>query len=166
MKNILLVVPIPFLGLMACNRNEASIKVAESQLTIKRDHDEIKRLIAKYAESINNADSAVGSDLFAHTNEVSFIHPRGREVGWTQIHNSIYTFFDTTFSKRDLKTFNENVTVYENSAWAEFNWVFDATFKSDNTPLQTKGRETQIWRKLNGKWQIVHVHYSTMPVEF
>jgi len=27
----------------------------------------------------------------------------------------------------------------------------------------TKGREAQIYQKINGAWRIVHVHYSRMP---
>ena len=33
---------------------------------------------------------------------------------------------------------------YSDVAWTEFYWVFDATFKNDNSPLQTKGRENQM----------------------
>jgi ketosteroid isomerase-like protein len=123
----------------------------------------IKALIAKYAESIDNGDSVLGSKLFSHSPEVSFIQPRGHQHGWSEISSEIYDFFAKTFAKRTLNIFKEHVTVYGDVAWAEFYWVFDATFKQSNLPLQTKGRETQIWRKANGEWHLVHVHYSNMP---
>ena len=164
MRGILLIGLISVLTVIACNRNKEVINDTDSQTTLTKDNYEIKNLIKKYAESINNADSTLGSRLFAHSNEVTFIHPRGHEKGWAQINNSIYKFFGENFLHRDLKTFNENVTIYNNIAWVEFYWIFDATLKSDNSPLQTKGRETQIWRKSHGQWQIVHVHYSGMPM--
>lgn len=30
--------------------------------------------------------------------------------------------------------------------------------------MQTKGCETQIWRKSHNEWKLVHIHYSGMPV--
>ncbi|HTQ66521.1 MAG TPA: nuclear transport factor 2 family protein [Puia sp.] len=124
----------------------------------------IKQLIEKYAESINNADTVLGSKLFSHSPEVSFIQPRGHQHGWNEIRHQIYDFFGETFSKRKLNIVSEHITVYGDVAWAEFYWVFDATFKKGNFPLQTKGRETQIWRKSENEWHLVHVHYSAMPV--
>ena len=59
---------------------------------------------------------------------------------------------------------NEKVSVYGDVAWLTFEWVFDATLKVNNQKLQTKGRETQVWRKIKEEWKLVHVHYSNMPV--
>ena len=56
------------------------------------------------------------------------------------------------------------VHVHGDAAWVEFYWDFVAKFKTGGTPLNTKGRETQIFRKLDGGWRLVHVHYSGMPV--
>ena len=128
------------------------------------DTGAIKALIARYVESISTGDSVLGSKLFSHSPEVSFIQPRGHQHGWNEISSQIYNFFAKTFTKRNLSIFNEHVTEYDNVAWAEFYWVFDATFKQGNMPLQTKGRETQIWNKTNNEWHLVHVHYSSMPV--
>ena len=70
---------------------------------------------------------------------------------------------ETMFKTRDLKSSNEIINVYNDVAWVEFYWVFDASF-TDGKPMQTKGRETQILKKIDNQWRIVHVHYSGMPV--
>ncbi|HTS44792.1 MAG TPA: nuclear transport factor 2 family protein [Puia sp.] len=124
----------------------------------------IKQLIERYAESIDNADTVLGSKLFSHSQEVSFIQPRGHQHGWDEIRHQIYDFFRETFAKRQLNILNEHITLYGDVAWAEFYWVFNATFKKGNQLLQTKGRETQIWRKSDNEWRLVHVHYSNMPI--
>ena len=72
--------------------------------------------------------------------------------------------FSTAFTKRKLQYFNEHWTNYGNVAWVEFHRVFDAVFAHNNQPVQTKGRETQIWKKNQGQWKLVHVHYSGMPL--
>jgi ketosteroid isomerase-like protein len=154
-------------NLIFCSFNQPSTVVkangADSLHKVLSDSSDIKARIEKYAESINNADTGLASGLFAHSEEVSFIHPMGHEHGWTEINNHIYKFFSEFFSKRKLNITNEHITVYCDTAWAEFYWVFDATFKKDNSPLQTKGIETQIWRKVKKEWRLVHVHYSNMP---
>jgi hypothetical protein len=52
---------------------------------------------------------------------------------------------------------------YGNVSWLTFFWTFDGTLKINNNTVQTKGRETQIWRKVNYEWRLVHVHYSGLP---
>jgi ketosteroid isomerase-like protein len=42
-------------------------------------------------------------------------------------------------------------------------WTFHATLK-DGHKITTTGRETQIYHKEDGRWRIVHVHYSGPPV--
>jgi ketosteroid isomerase-like protein len=148
--------------LSACDKDKKATD--DIQTTSKTDSTEVSNILKAYTESINNADSVLGSKLFSHANEVSFIHPRGHEKGWIQIERSIYKFFGDTFSTRDLKASDIKISVYDNTAWLEFYWTFDATFKVDNAPIQTMGRETQILRKTDGQWKIVHVHYSGMPV--
>lgn len=151
-------------ALTSCDQKSKVDNTLDTSNNSKADSSGIIELIKKYGEAIDKADTLLASKLFAHTNEVSFIHPRGHEKGWSEVNSNIYKFFGDTFSKRKLNIFSENVTVYNNVAWVEFYWTFDATFKKDNSPLQTKGRETQIWRKIDNEWHLVHVHYSNMPV--
>ena len=68
------------------------------------------------------------------------------------------------FSERKLTITDIAIRVYGDAAWAEFNWDFVARLKKDGSPLNTKGRETQIYRKEPAGWRLVHVHYSGMPI--
>lgn len=130
-----------------------------------KDVAAIKQLVTHYKSSINAADTVLGAKIFAITPEVTFIHPRGHEKGWSGVKKGIYGMFRDRFSRRDLKSSNEQIFVYGNTAVVEFYWVFDAVFTGEKpTPLQTKGRETQVLRKSGNDWRIVHVHYSGMPV--
>ena len=123
----------------------------------------VHNLVSKYTHSIDVADTALGSAIWAHTAEVSFTNPRGNEYGWENI-KKIYAFFQENFSSRKL-TFNHlRFTNYGDVMWLEFFWTFDSKTKPDGKAIQTKGRETQIWKKVNTDWRLVHVHYSGMPV--
>jgi len=54
--------------------------------------------------------------------------------------------------------------VYGDTARAEFYWDFAAKFRKDGSPVTTHGRETQVYRKEQGRWRLVHVRCSGMPV--
>jgi ketosteroid isomerase-like protein len=69
-----------------------------------------------------------------------------------------------TFSERKLSIRDVSIHAYGDAAWSEFYWDFAAKFRKDGSPLATHGRETQIYRKEQGQWRLVHVHYSGMPV--
>jgi ketosteroid isomerase-like protein len=44
-------------------------------------------------------------------------------------------------------------------AWTTFTWHFSAKLE-DGTPLESDGRQTDIWEQRNGTWLIVHEHIS------
>jgi ketosteroid isomerase-like protein len=129
------------------------------------DTDAIRGVIEKYAKSIDGADTALASEIWSKSPDVSFIHPRGYDRGWEGVKKNVYekligaTFSERKFTPRDLV-----VHVYGYAAWAEFYFDFAAKLKDDGSPLKTEGRETQVLRKTDGRWEIVHVHFSGMPV--
>jgi len=68
------------------------------------------------------------------------------------------------FSERQLTPHDISIHVHGDSAWAEFYWDFNAKRRTDGAPLTTHGRETQVYWKVDGRWRLVHVHYSGMPL--
>lgn len=126
--------------------------------------DEIRQLVAKYARSVDGADTELASQVWLDSPDVSFIHPQGHEHGLEQIKRNVYQrLMGETFSERKLSPRDVSVHVYGDSAWAEFYWDFAAKFRKDGTPITTHGRETQVYWKTQSGWRLVHVHYSAMP---
>ena len=142
-------------------KRQANAQAADSDAA----SGEIKRLIAKYAAAVDMADTNLASEVWSNSPDVSFIHPRGHEHGWEEVKNFYENTMRALFSERKLSTRDVTVHVYGDSAWAEFYWHFVAKLRSDGSTLETKGRETQIYRKADqNRWVLVHVHYSGMPV--
>ncbi len=111
------------------------------------------------------ADTKLASEVWADSSDVSFIHPLGHEHGWEAVKTNVFEkLMGETFSERSLKVKDLHVHAYGDAAWAEFYWDFAAKFRKDGTAIETHGRETQIYRKMGGRWRLVHVHYSGMPV--
>ena len=89
----------------------------------------------------------------------------GHEQGFEQIKQNVYQrLMGDTFSERKLSVHDVSIHVYGDSAWAEFYWDFTAKFRKDGSLLTTQGRETQLYHKEQGRWRLVHVHYSGVPV--
>jgi Xaa-Pro aminopeptidase len=131
----------------------------------RSESDAIKKLIAKYAKSVDDADTALAAEVWLDSPEVSFIHPLGHEHGFEQIKQNVYKhLMGETFSERKLSVHDIVVHVYGDAAQAEFYWDFTAKFRKDGSPLTTHGRETQLYHKEQGRWRLLHVHYSGMPV--
>lgn len=126
----------------------------------------IKGLIAKYAKSVDDADTALAAKVWSDSPDVSFIHPRGHERGWKAVKENVYeNLMGKTFSERKLTVKDIEVKVYGDSAVATFYWDFAAKMRRDGSALKTRGRETQVYHKGGRGWTLVHVHYSGMPVK-
>lgn len=126
---------------------------------------EIERLIAKYTASIDAADTQLAAQVWANSPDVSFIHPLGHEHGWEEVKRNLYQkIMGGMFSERKLTARDIHAQVNGNSAWAEFYWHFVAKLRANGSPVTTDGRETQIYRRTHGRWELVHVHYSALPV--
>lgn len=121
-------------------------------------------IIEAYAQSINTLDTALARSLWADHPTVSFIHPRGHEVGLDNIIQAFYIDTMGRFSQRDLQPKDIQITTHGDTAIATFYWDFYATFAADGTRHVTHGRETQAMVREGDAWKLVHVHYSGMPV--
>jgi ketosteroid isomerase-like protein len=79
-------------------------------------------------------------------------------------HELYYNLMGGFFSVRKLTPKDVSIHLYGDTAWSEFTWDFVATARKDGSAFHSKGVETQIYRRENGQWRIVHVHYSGAPV--
>ena len=140
---------------LSCGRGseEPSLQAAE---------DAIQQQIARYTAALNAADVEIASQVWDTSPDVSFISPAGHQHGWEEV-KPVYAFFGASFSERKLTVRDVSVHVLGDAAWAEFYWNFAAKQTSDGSPYQSEGRETQVYRKVDGRWALVHVHYSGLP---
>ncbi len=124
---------------------------------------EIRKLIDGYLKSVDLADVDLAAKVWSTTPRVSFINPRGHELGWQQIADSFYRkSMGETFTTRKLLLNGEpRIEIYGDSAVVEFNWKFDAVLGANGQAMHTEGRETQVYAKIpQSGWRLVHVHYS------
>ena len=156
MRNQILIAAIAFL-LPACACGQTApdpAAVAGDILGIHRDLDQ-------YAQAIDTVDLKLLAQIWSHSPDVSFIYPLGEEHGFEAIEQHVFEkVMGRMFSTRDLKMHDVMIYVNGDSAWSEFHWEFHATLRKDGSAVTTHGVETQVYRKENGQWRLVHVHYS------
>ena len=143
------------------------IVAAASCGSLRRDAEgEIRSAVAKYAKSIDDADTNLAAEVWETSPNVSFLHPGGHEHGWDEVKRNIYEqAMRGMFAERKLSVRDVHVRVYGDAAWADFYWHFVAKLRKDGSQVETWGRETQVYhRGTGGRWALVHVHYSAMPV--
>lgn len=68
-------------------------------------------------------------------------------------------FLQKAFVERNLRPDNLAITVSGDTAWAVFDWTFNAKL-ADGKLFSSKGWESHVYRKIQGRWVIVHLHYS------
>jgi ketosteroid isomerase-like protein len=126
------------------------------------DRVDVARKIDQYVKSINDADPALGASVWADSSETTAVLPFGRFAGWSNISDALYTgFLQKTFTKRHLQQVNVVVRTAGDVAWATFDWTFEGTLASGE-PMSSQGWESQVYRRQDGDWRIVHMHYSGM----
>ncbi len=126
---------------------------------------EIAALLETYARATNTLDLDLAEEIWSQDSGVSFIHPRGHQRGWEEIRENFYLGAMGGLPTRHLTIGDFEIhQLTDDTAWSDFYWTFEASLP-DGTPINSAGRETQIYRRENGVWQIHHVHYSGMPTQ-
>ena len=161
-NDLLWVAVVVSIGIACAPSPESAERAASSEVDVAA----IKAQVDKYVQSIDAADITLAADVWLPSPDVSFINPRGQQNGWEAIQENFYgKGMGVTFSDRKLTTSDIAVHVFGGTAIAEFNWTFDATWRKDGTPMQSSGRESQVYNRTDdGRWTLVHVHYSGPPI--
>jgi len=120
---------------------------------------ELKVLLNKYVLIVNAADSGSLRLLWANPDNISFVSPVQRFRTWKELQGFFDGFLKSSFTERQLKLSNVAISSAGETAWAVFDFEFNAKLQ-DGQPFQTRGWETQVYRRTDQGWRITHIHYS------
>jgi ketosteroid isomerase-like protein len=120
----------------------------------------VRAVLDEYLKSIDTADVAVASGVWAQGPAVEAVTPLGRFKGWDAVRDGVYVnFLQKMFKERRLTARDVSVWVAGDAAWAVFDWSFAAT-RADGQPFTSSGWESHVYQRVNGRWAIVALHYS------
>lgn len=148
-------------GVSLVSACDASVGTS-SQIT--EEESRVREVLDRYLRSIDTADVALASEVWAHSPTVEAVTPFGRFKGWDTVRNGLYIdFLQKLFSERRLTASDVSVRVTGDAAWAVFDWSFAAK-RADGQPFVSSGWESHVYQRVNGRWAIVQLHYSA-PVQ-
>jgi len=132
--------------------------------------EEVLQLISNYFKGFNTNDYELMSSIHWHSPEISFFGPGNTNAfltrGWDQIAEVFKSTFAEPVGTISISFHNLQVIMLEDNVAI----VTEYAIQTINPPLVAEQqimqmRGTQIVKKIKGKWQIVHVHWSTIPTE-
>jgi ketosteroid isomerase-like protein len=127
---------------------------------LTEEESRVRKVLDEYFRSINAADVALAAEVWAQRPTVEAVTPIGRFKGWDSVRNELYiNFLQKLFSERRLTPSGVTVRVVGDAAWAVFDWSFAAK-RADGQPFASKGWESHVYEKVDGRWVIVQLHYS------
>ena len=130
---------------------------------VDQEKKNVQQVLEKYLESVSTADLKLASDVWLQNQDISVVTPFGRFKGWDSVRDGLYVnFLQKAFTERSLRPDNLAITVSGNTAWAVFDWTFTAKL-ANGQPISSKGWESHVYQKTDGRWAIAHLHYSVPP---
>jgi uncharacterized protein (TIGR02246 family) len=142
-----------------------SLGGGSAALAQSKDEQEIRALEDKFAAAFSAKDAAAVMKLYTPGNDLVIfdVIPPRQYVGWDAYKKDFESTFagikgPMHFDIRDLSITAEGKLAYSHSiqhvAWAN----------PDGSPAEMTVRVTDVYRKIDGKWLIVHEHVS-VPVD-
>ena len=127
-----------------------------------QETQEFKQLIEETHEAWNSHNPHALAKFYAQDPDLIFYDALPMKYqGWDDYEQGIQTNLFDKMPKFILSANDDlHLTRRDNLAWTTFTWHLSAQL-NDGTPIETDGRQTDIWEKQNDQWLIVHEHIST-----
>ncbi|MDV2991231.1 MAG: hypothetical protein N4J56_000885 [Chroococcidiopsis sp. SAG 2025] len=165
-KTLKTLLAIAFLAIMlslapAMSANAQTIQMDRVEQRSLQENDEFKQLINASYAAWNTHDPEQLSKFYAKDADLVFYDALPLQYkGWTDYKAGIQSHLFNKMPKFQLAA-NDDVQVNrrDNLAWKTFTWHLSAQL-NDGTPIESDGRQTDIWEHRNGQWLIIHEHIS------
>jgi len=127
-----------------------------------KDAEAVRALVAREASATNAKDLKALGEIWSQDRGILLfdVPPPGRFQGWDTIGRLFKDFFDR-FSEIHLSFDNVQVVVDGTMAYATYDWTM--TGRMGEYAVNDRGEATSVYRKEQGGWRLVHLHYSSVP---
>jgi len=132
--------------------------------------EEVLQLISDYFKGWNTNDNELMSSIHWNSPDMSFFGS-GQDVafltkGWEQTSELFKSMFENPVGTYSFSYYDPQVLMLEDNV-AVVTMYAIWTVNTPNTGEQqiTQLRGTLVVKKIKGKWQLVHLHWSIFPTE-
>ena len=137
-------------------------------LNAKAQEDDSAALIAIIDAVEKGWEQADGKPFWEHFLDFEgarYIESGGQNAGLTDLIEHHVEPEGDALDSLELN-FSDVETHFEGDfAWAIANVEVKATVKRDQRVIHNRGYQTFLFRRVNGKWLIIHTHSSSLPVK-
>jgi hypothetical protein len=125
------------------------------------EKDEIIKIIDQIEYGWENGDGKPFNENFLDFNGAKYFESGGQNIGLNDlILNHVEPEKDALFFL-DLNYFNINVFIENNFAWVTADTEINGKIKKNDLEINKTGHQTYIFRKIDGKWKVIHSHSSS-----
>lgn len=127
--------------------------------------DEVRQASDRFYAALNrffSGDTAEMLDICSHGDDATTMHPLGgRQTGWPEV-RSVWEMAASANTEGSVTVDDLQVTLLGNDA-AYTTGTETATATFDGAPVSLSGRCTNVYRRENGSWKLVHHHVDLQP---
>lgn len=146
--------------LFACTIERADVRTPSGEAP-EADTALVRSLIETMGDALG-AGSLSTLDTIFH-DSVTVYEGGGVDVGWPRYRDGHLVPELQALEDRDFRFRSVQVRLSNNTAWATAR--YDLRAIREGEPLAVQGGATLIFRKLSGRWRLVHLHLSSRPIE-
>jgi uncharacterized protein (TIGR02246 family) len=132
--------------------------------------EEVLQVMSNWFKAFNTNDYELMSSIHWHSPETSFFGPRINYSflvnGWDRIAEVFKSAFENPVGTFSISSHNPQVTMLDdNVAVVTMYAIFtnNPPVVDEQQIMQQRG--TLVVKKIKGKWQVVHLHWSILPTE-
>jgi uncharacterized protein (TIGR02246 family) len=138
--------------------------------TAASDEEEVLQVMTNWFKAFNTNDYELMSSIHWHSPETSSFGPNNSNAfltrGWDRIAEVFKSMFENPVGTYSLSYHHPQVIMLEDNVAV----VTEYAILTVNPPLVdeqqiVQQRGTQVVKKIKGKWQLVHLHWSILPTE-
>ncbi len=137
-------------------------------LQVKAQEDDSAALIAIIDAVEKGWEQADGQPFWEHYlnfEGARYIESGGQNAGLTDLIEHHVEPEGDALDGLELNFTNIETHIEGDFAWAIANVEVKATVKRDQREIHNRGYETFLFRRVDGKWLIIHTHSSSRPVK-
>jgi ketosteroid isomerase-like protein len=127
--------------------------------------EEVRQASDRFYAALNQGltgDTSEMFDICSHADDVTTMHPLGgRQIGWPEVRAS-WEMATNAINGGFVEVRDLQITLLANDA-AYTIGTENASATVGGTPVSFSGRCTNVYRRENGVWKIVHHHVDLLP---
>ncbi len=131
----------------------------------ENDAESLIAIVDKIEKGWEQGDGTPFREHFLDFEGARYVESGGQNEGLTDLVEHHVEPEGDALDDFELSLSNVETNIEGDFAWVIADVEFKALVKKDQRQIHSRGYETILFRRVNGKWMVVHTHSSSRPVK-